>query len=160
MARLSLLLALAAALAVPVAVAASSTDVTMSVKRGRALIVFNKLQGTALGRLASGKVRIHVLRPRMDQAPQFQHCRKHMINKTTTVCQGKKLSFRALDGHYVIRIQGTGIFMSAAGQGTGYTQGAAIPGLSNGVMSFDDGPNQQIPDVPTPFTVGTPGSRP
>ena len=161
MGRLLLLLASALALAVPAALlAADGTDGTMSVKRGRALIVFNKLQGTAIGRMATGKVRIRVLRPKVDAAPEFHHCRKHVINRTTTVCQGKKLTFRALGGHYVIRLQGTGIFMSAAGQGTGSTQGAAIPGLSNGVMSFDDGPYGTIPDDPTPFTLGTPPPPP
>ena len=155
-----LLLATALALAVPAVLAAAGTDGTMSVKRGRALIVFDKLQGTAIGRMASGKVRIRVLRPKTDAAPQFLHCQKRIINRTTTLCQGKKLTFRALDGHYVIRLQGSGIFMSAAGQGTGSTQGAAIPGLSNGVISFDDGPYGTIPDDPTPFTLGTPPPPP
>jgi len=161
MGRLLLLLATALALAVPSALlAAGGTDGTMSVKRGRALIVFDKLQGTAIGRMASGKVRIRVLRPKVDAPPEFHHCKKRMINRTTTVCQGNKLTFRALDGHYVIRLQGSGIFLSAAGQGTGSTQGAAIPGLSNGVMSFDDGPYGTIPDDLTPFTLGTPPPPP
>ena len=59
MRRLLLLLGTALALALPAALlAADGTDGTMSVKRGRALIVFNKLQGTAIGRMASGKVRM------------------------------------------------------------------------------------------------------
>jgi hypothetical protein len=161
MGRLLVLLATVLALAVPAGLlAADGTDGTMSIKRGRALVVFDKLQGTVIGRMATGKVRIRVLRPRVDTAPEFHHCRKRVINKTTTVCQGRKLTFRALDGHYVIRLQGTGIFMSAAGQGSGETDGAGIPGLSNGVMSFDDGPYGTIPDDPTPFTLGTPPPPP
>jgi hypothetical protein len=161
MGRLLVLLATMLALAVPAGLlAADGTDGTMSIKRGRALVVFDKLQGTVIGRMASGRVRIRVLRPKVDTPPEFHHCRKHVINKTTTVCQGKKLTFRALDGHYVIRLQGTGIFMSAAGQGSGETDGAGIPGLSNGVMSFDDGPYGTIPDDPTPFTVGVPPPPP
>src|SRR5436853_211386 len=38
--------------------------------------------------------------------------------------------------------------------------GAGIPGLSNGVMSFDDGLYGTIPDDPTPFTLGTPPPPP
>ena len=149
MRRLLILLATVLALAVPAALlAAGGTDGTMSVKRGRAVIVFDKLQGAVIGRMATGKVRIRVLR------------RKRMITRTTTVCQGKKLTFRALDGHYVIRLQGAGIFLSAAGQGTGSTDGAGIAGLSNGVISFDDGPYGTIPDDPTPFTLGTPPPPP
>ena len=161
MGRLPLLLAATLALAVPAALlAAPGTDGTLSIKRGRALIVLNPFQGTAIGRMATGKVRIRVLRPKKDAAPEFHHCRKRMLNRTTTVCQGKKLTFRALGGHYVIRLQGTGIFMSAAGQGTGLTDGAGIAGLSNGVMSLDDGPYGTIPDDPTPFTLGTPPPPP
>ena len=161
MGRLLLLLATALALAVPASLlAADGTDGTMSVKRGRALIVFSKLQGTVIGRMASGKIRVRVLRPKTDAPPEFHHCRKTVINRTTTLCQGKKLTFRALDGHYVIRMQGSGIFFSAAGQGTGSTQGAATPGLSNGVISFDDGPYGTIPDDLTPFTLGTPPPPP
>ena len=161
MRRLLILLATVLALAVPAALlAAGGTDGTMSVKRGRAVIVFDKLQGAVIGRMATGKVRIRVLRPKQDTPPEYHHCRKHVVNATTTVCQGKKLTFRALDGHYVIRLQGTGIFLSAAGQGTGSTDGAGIAGLSNGVISFDDGPYGTIPDDPTPFTLGTPPPPP
>jgi hypothetical protein len=160
MSRLLLLLATALALALPASLlAADGTDGTMSVKRGHAIIVFSKLNGTAIGRMASGKVRIRVLRPKQDTPPQFQHCRKTAISRTITVCQGKKLTFRALDGHYVIRLQGTGIFMSAAGQGSGTTDGTGS-GLSNGSMSFDDGAYQTIPDDLTPFTLGTPPPPP
>ena len=63
MGRLLVLLATVLALAVPTGLLAAGTDGTMSVKRGRALIVFDKLQGTVIGRMASGKVRISALGP-------------------------------------------------------------------------------------------------
>ncbi|MGZ4320135.1 MAG: hypothetical protein ACXVRD_12530 [Gaiellaceae bacterium] len=161
MGRLLVLLTTVLALAVPAGLlAADGTDGTLSIKRGRALVVFDKLQGTAIGRMAAGKVRIRVLRPKVDTPPEFHHCRKRMVNRTTTVCQGKKLTFRALNGHYVIRLEGSGIFLSAAGQGSGETDGAGIMGLSNGVMSLDNGPYGTIPDDPTPFTIGTPPPPP
>jgi hypothetical protein len=160
MGRLLLLLAIVAALAVPAGLlAAGGTDGTLSIKRGKALIVFDKLQGTAIGRMASGTIRIRMLRPRVDTPPVFRHCRKRVINRRTVVCQGKKLQFRAADGHYVIRLQGRGIFMSAVGQGTGSTDGKTI-GAANGTMSFDDGPYYPIPDDLTPFTLGTPPPPP
>src|SRR5205823_3560978 len=160
MRRILLLLGLAAALSMPLAVsAAAGTDGTLSVKRGHATIVL-KLHGTAIGRLASGTIRIRDLNPYDGSTPQLRHCRLRYPNPWTIACKGRKIVFRALDGSFVVRLKGAGIYLSAVGRGTVTVQGAGSPSLSNGLMSLDDGPYQPIPDELATYTLGTPPSRP
>jgi hypothetical protein len=156
MRRFLLFLGLMATLAVPAVVpAAASTDGTLSVKRGRATINI-KLRGTVIGRMASGTIRIRDLGPYDDSIPQIRHCRLRYPNSTTIACTGKKIVFRAVDGRFVVRLKGSGIFLSAVGRGTVTVTGAANPNFpSNGVMSVDNGPYQQIPDFETTFTLGS-----
>ena len=158
MVRKLLLVVLATVVAVPVALSAGATDGTLSVKRGRGVIVL-RLKGTIIGRLANGRVRIVDKTPFDDQSPQFRHCRIRYINVSTTVCIGRKLSFRALDGRYVVRPVGRGIYLSAVGHGTVMVDGVGDQGLPDGMMSIDDGPYQSLPDFPTTFDLGTSATR-
>jgi hypothetical protein len=155
MRRFLLFLGLVAALSVPAVVtAASLTDGTLSVKRGRATINI-KLRGTVIGRMASGTIRIRDLGPYDDSIPQIRHCRLRYPNSTTIACTGKKIVFRAVDGRFVVRLKGSGIYLSAVGRGTVTVTGAANPNFPNGVMSVDNGPYQPIPDFETTFTLGS-----
>jgi hypothetical protein len=154
MARTLSLLVLIAALALPATLsAASSIDGTLSVKRGHGQIVL-KLRGTAIGSLATGMVRIRDLTPFDAQSPRFRHCRTlRPINAATTVCKGRKISFRALDGRYIVTTKGAGTFLSAVGHGSVMLDGVDL--APTGVMSFDGGPYQPIPVDPTTYPLGT-----
>lgn len=156
MRRFLLFLGLVAMLAVPAIVtAASLTDGTLSVKRGRATINIKLQRGTVIGRMASGTIRIRDLGPYDNSIPQIRHCRLRYPNSTTIACTGKKIVFRAVDGRFVVRLKGSGIFLSAVGRGTVTITGAASPTSTNGVMSVDNGPYQQIPDFEMTFTLGS-----
>jgi hypothetical protein len=154
MARTLSLLALVATLAFPATLsAASSTDGTLSVKRGHGLIVL-KVRGTIIGSLATGMVRVKDLTPYDGQPPRFRHCRTlRPVSPTTTVCKGRKISFRALSGPYVVTTRGAGIFVSAVGHGSVMFDGADT--APTGVMSFDGGPYQLIPVDPTTYQLGS-----
>jgi hypothetical protein len=160
MRRILLLLGLAAALAVPVAVsAAAGTDGTVAVKRGHATIVL-KLKGTVIGRMTSGTVRIRDLNIYDSAIPQVRHCRSlRYPTPTVTVCTGKKLVFRAIDGRFLVRLKGSGIFFSAAGRGWVTVQGAGSLTAPTGVMSMDDGPYLPIPHELTTYPLGTAPTR-
>lgn len=150
---------LAAALALPATLsAATATDGTLSVKRGRGLVVL-KFKGTAIGRLNKGKVRITDKTPFDANSPAFRHCRIRYISASTTVCTGRRLSFRAPDGRYVVRVQGGGMYLSAVGRGSVMVDGAGDQGVADGVMSIDDGPYESLPDFATTFELGTPPTR-
>jgi hypothetical protein len=157
MRRFLLFLGLVALFAVPAVVtAASQTDGTLSVKRGRATIMIRLTRGTVIGRLANGQVRIKDPNPYDGPPPDVHHCRKlRYPTPTTTLCIGKKLTFRALDGRFVINVKGTGIYLSAVGRGQVAITGAADPSIPNGVMSIDNGAYQPIPDFQMIFQLGT-----
>ena len=113
-------------------------------------------RGTVIGRMASGTIRIRDLGPYDDSIPQIRHCRLRYPDVTTIACTGKKIVFRAVDGRFVVRLKGSGIFLSAVGRGNVTITGAANPNLPNGVMSIDNGTYQQIPDFQMTFPLGTP----
>jgi hypothetical protein len=160
MKRILLFLGLAAALAVPLGVsAAAGTDGSLSVKKGHATIVL-KVRGTVIGRLASGNVRIRDMKPYDNSVPQIRHCRVRYPNFSTIACTGRKIVFRALDGRFVLRLKGSGIFFSAVGRGTVTMLGAGSLTVPNGFWSQDDGPYQPIPDELMTLTLGTPPTRP
>ena len=135
--------------------AAALSDGTLSVKRGRALIVV-KLRGTAIGSLANGSVRIRDLAPLDAHSPRFRHCRTiRPIDPATNVCKGRRISFRALDGAYLVTVKGTGTFLSAAGRGSVTLDGSGDGTYPSGVMSFNDDPYEPIPLDPTTYPLGS-----
>jgi len=158
MKRIPLLFALAAALALPAALpAASRTDGTLSIKKGHGTIVLKLQPGTVIGRMASGTVKIRDVSPYDGPPPELHHCRRlRYVNRTTAVCSGRKLTFRALDGRFVVNLKGSGIFLSAVGRGSVTTLGAGDPNVPNGLISLDNGPYQPISDLETIYTLGTP----
>jgi hypothetical protein len=159
MRRFLVFVGLMAMLAVPAVVtAASQTDGTLSVKRARATIAIRLARGTVIGRLANGQVRIKDPSPYDGPPPDVHHCHKlRYPTPTTTLCIGRKLTFRALDGRFVVNVKGTGIYLSAVGRGQVSITGAADPAVPNGVMSIDNGPYEPIPDFQTIFPLGTTG---
>ncbi len=138
--------------------AATRSDGTLSVKRGKGKIVL-KLRGTAIGSVANGSVRIRNVALASGQPPKFRHCRLRVVDASTSVCTGRKLSFRALDGRYNVTTKGTGTFLSAVGRGSVTFDGAGDGTTSAGVMSFDSGPYQSIPVDPTTYPLGTTSLR-
>jgi hypothetical protein len=158
MRRFLLFLGLVAALTLPVVVtAAARTDGTLSVKRGRATIGIKLTRGTVIGRVAVGQVKIKDPSPYDGAPPEVHHCRRlRYPSPTTTLCVGRRLTFRALDGRFVVNVKGTGIFLSAVGRGTVTIIGDSDPSTPNGVMSIDNGVYEQIPDFQTIFPLGAP----
>jgi hypothetical protein len=160
MVRLLVLMAVVGLLALPAALlAATRSDGTLSVKRAKGQIHI-KLRGTVIGSMAVGSVRIRDLTPNDGQYATFRHCRERIVSLTTSVCKGKKLSFRALDGGYVITTIGSGTFLSAVGRGTVTLDGAGDGTSPTGVMSLDGGPYQPVPVDPTTYQLGNTTLRP
>ncbi len=157
MKRILLQIAAVGMLAMPAALpAATRTDGTLSVKRGRAITKL-KLRGTVFGSLARGSVRIKDGTPNSGSSPKFRHCKTlRPVNASTTLCKGRKITFRAPNGPYVVTVRGVGTFLSAVGSGVVTFDGTGAPNFPNGVMSFDDGPYSSIPDEPTSYPLGTP----
>ena len=152
-----LLAALAAMMTVPAALSSDTPgDGTLSVKRGRGMVAI-KFRGTVIGRLANGNVRIRDFHPLDGNDPQFLGCKKlRPVTFTTTLCQGKKISFRALDGRYNVTLRGSGIFLSVVGKGSVTIDGTGDLGLADGQMSWNNGPYESLPDFATSYMLAAP----
>jgi hypothetical protein len=162
MGRKVLLVAFATALlAVPVALGGDAPgDGTLSVKRGRGMITI-KFKGTVIGRI-NGKVNVRDFRPLEGVDPQLVGCKPKVRHPLlgVSLCQGKNVSFRILDGRYRVYLRGVGIFLSAVGQGTVTVDGYGDLGINDGVMSLNDEPYQSLPDFPTTFPLQAPQPQP
>jgi hypothetical protein len=162
MGRMLLLAALAAAvLAVPAALAGDTPgDGTLSVKRGRGTITIN-FKGTVIGRI-NGKIQVRDFKPLDGIDPQLVGCRGKVRRPVLgiSVCRGRNVSFRILDGRYRVYLQGVAIFLSAVGHGSVMLDGNGDLGTNDGVMSFNDGPYESLPDFPTTFPLEAPPPPP
>jgi|1186.fasta_scaffold93254_2 hypothetical protein len=158
MQRTLLLTALLAALTVPVGLAADTGDGTLSVKRGRGLVVL-KLKGTVIGRVKSGRVQVKDFRPLDARDPIITGCKIRRIGPGISLCKGRNLGVRVDDGRFNVTVQGSGISISAVGRGPVAIDGAGETGGADGVLSVDDGPYESLPDEPTTLTLGTAPSR-
>jgi hypothetical protein len=169
MRRLVWLTVLGIALAVPAVgyavVGGSSDDGTLSVKSGAGR-VFTSITGSAVGRLGKGSIKITDPNPNDGLGPEFSGCdaTPDTGSSATTICQsdgkGTVVRFRAIGGKYLITLKGSGIFLSAVGQGYATLNGAGndptFPGTFDGVYSVNDGPYKSLPDETHAVTLGTP----
>jgi hypothetical protein len=157
MARFFLLAALLlAAFTVPAALSADTpTDGTLSVKRGRGTVVL-KLKGTVIGRLTNGRVQVKDFRPFDNNVPLFTGCKVRHPAFGITVCQGRNIGYRVLDGRFNTNVRGSGISISAVGRGTVMVDGNGEDGLPDGVMSMDAQPYESLPDDATILPLGAP----
>jgi len=147
---------LLAAFTVPAALSADTPgDGTLSVKRGRGIVVL-KLKGTVIGRLTSGKVQVKDFRPFDGNVPLFTGCKVKHPTIGLSVCQGRKIGYRVLDGRFNVNVRGSGISISAVGRGTVTVDGSGEDGLPDGVMSMNSQPYESLPDDLTTLTLEAP----
>jgi len=149
-------------LTVPLAQAGSSQgDGTLSVKKGRGSLML-KLKGTVIGRVAtSGRVQIRDFKPFDGNNPQLtcQPKPRH-LSLGVTLCTGKNIAFRVNDGRFNVTVKGNGISISAVGRGWIDVDGSGETGVSDGLMSVDNGPYQSLPDTKLTFYLGMPPAQP
>lgn len=144
------------AFTVPAALSADTpSDGTLSVKRGRGVIVL-KLKGTVIGRLTNGRVQVKDFRPFDNNVPLFTGCKVRHPTIGMAVCQGRNIGYRVLAGRFNTNVRGSGISISAVGRGVVMVDGVGDQGIPDGVMSVDDLPYESLPDDPTTFFLGTP----
>jgi hypothetical protein len=157
MGRFFLLTALLlAAFTVPAALSADTPgDGTLSVKRGRGSVVV-KLKGTVIGRLTNGKVQVKDFKPFDGNVALLTGCKVKHPTIGLSVCQGRKIGYRVLDGRFNVNVRGSGISISAVGRGTVTLDGRGEDGLPDGVMSMNDQPYESLPDDTTTLPLEAP----
>ena len=136
--------------------AVPATDGTLSIKRGHGSLVL-KLKGTVIGRVNNGRVQVKDLKPFDANNPVLTGCKPKLRHPSfsVSVCKGKNVGFRVMNGRFNVSVQGSGISISAVGRGPVTVDGTGEDGLPDGVMSVDEQPYQSLPDFPTLITLGS-----
>ncbi|MGI8422007.1 MAG: hypothetical protein ACR2MU_07085 [Gaiellaceae bacterium] len=141
---LTILCALFCLATAAVAGAASTDDGLLAVKGGTGSISL-AARGSFIGRCQSD-CKIVVLDPDSTDAPPIVRGWDNKINASTikTIYSGDNVRFRLVDGFYRLLIRGTGIDVSAVGQGTVVLNGNG--GFDDGTYSLNAGPWLSLPD--------------
>jgi hypothetical protein len=167
MRRLVWITVLAFALAVPAVGLALSgdNDGTLSVRAGVGNVNLN-FNGSVVGRLRGGSIQVTDPVASDGVGFEFSNCAVERDKSDTTtnrndtikVCRGTNLRFRAIGGKYKILIKGSGINLSAVGDGSAILNGwGEDPDvISDGTYSLNDGPYKSLPDLATQFILAAP----
>ena len=161
MRRVLLLCALTAALAVPAAAlafAATPADGTLAVRNaagdpGQVVVGLN-VTGAVVGKVDAGRMLIDDVGGPDTLAPVVTGAeRTRDLPSGATLYSGTDLRFRAVGGHYKVRILGRGIDVNVVGQGTARLTGSiALP--SDGRYSVNGGPWASLPDFGETVRIG------
>jgi hypothetical protein len=147
------LCALTAATVVSVASAAEPSAGTLSVERGKGVVMVD-LHGSLLGRLALGSLRV------TDQTPNDRYAAlvtgrkvtQERLGPRTVIYRGQGLRFRMVGGGYRVVARGSGISLSAVGRGAVTLDAEPrYPGDDTGVYSLDGTDCSLEPTLCTPL---------
>jgi len=159
MRRILLLPALVGLLALPGAsnaVRLAPGDGTLSVRDGLGM-VYLSARGAVIGRVDKAKKVVVTDLSELDGSePLLKGCDERDYDKEekTTLCKGKKITFRVIRGKYELRVVGEGIDLSAVGKGKVELRGDGEldwdddKSLDDGLYKFDDDKWQSLPDGP------------
>jgi len=157
MRRLALICASSFALVVPAAALAASAspgDGSLVVKNGSAPkgvpVITLVIKGAAIGRVTGlGTIVIDDATPQDSFSPEVTGWDSHKDVDTATRWVGVGMKFRAVGGTYKITIYGSGVYLSAIGQGRVVSL-AGIPDQTSGdgVYSFNGDPFKSLPATP------------
>ena len=118
---------------------------SLSVRTGRGEIVL-QVRGAVIGRMNVGKLTLTDNDPYDEEEPDVSgRLRGHrQLSDATTVYQGRQIRFRVMDGSYRLKIDGTGINLSAVGRGWVVLQGD-VRYDNPGTYSLNGEPYEEIP---------------
>jgi hypothetical protein len=158
MRRLVGLTVLAIALVVPTVafgVGELTDDGALSVKNGVGRVALAPFNGSALGRVAHGRIKIVDTAFGDGGTVDVWGCdngRSDEIDRVT-ICFGNNLRFRIVDGRYAVFVRGSGINLSAVGRGTVTLDGRGDDPTveADGVYSLNDAPYRSLPDLEKPL---------
>jgi hypothetical protein len=155
MRRLLVICAALIALAVPAgALALHEDDGTLAVRNAAGdpsqVVVWLNISGAVIGQVDSGRILVDDLSASPDLAPVVTGAeRTRDLPSGATAYSGTNVRFRAVGGHYWIRVSGKGIAINVVGQGQARLAGAA------GRYSLNGGPWTLLPLAGDVFRVGS-----
>ena len=154
MRRLLILCALVA-LALPVGIqtarAEGAADGTLAVKDATGLVMVNA-NGVIIGHADKARITITDADHADGRVIVLGAESKVVLSPTKTVYSGKDIRFKLLGGDNVLFIRGSGISLSAVGEGKVSLDGGNV--ANDGKYSIDDGPFKSLPDSYQTFSFG------
>jgi len=139
-------------LAIPAAVqAATAADGTLAVKNATGLVMV-AANGVIIGHADKARITITDADHTDGRVIVLGSDRKVLLGPTKTVYYGDDMRFKLLGGDNTLFIRGSGISLSAVGEGKVSLNGADV--LNAGKFSIDDGPFRPLPDVYQTFSFG------
>jgi hypothetical protein len=145
--------ALALALVASVAGAAEPDAGTLSVERGKGVVMVD-LRGSLLGRLANGSLRVTDLTPSDRYSPLVagRKVTQVRLGARTILYRGLGLRFRMVGGGYRVVARGSGISVSAVGRGVVMLDAEPrYPGDDAGIYSLNGADCSLEPALCTPL---------
>jgi hypothetical protein len=142
------------ALAVPAATQAATTaDGTLAVKNATGVVmVFNAKGAVIIGHADKAKITITDSDSTDGRVIVLGWDSKVALTPTKTVYKGDDLRFKLLGGDNTLFVRGSGISLSAVGEGKVTLDGGNV--ANDGKFSIDDGPFKSLPDALQTFSFG------
>ena len=145
------LVALALPAGIQAATAAGAADGTLAVKDATGLVMVNA-NGVIIGHADKARITITDADHTDGRVIILGAEAKTILTPTKTVYSGKDLRFKLLGGENILFIRGSGISLSAVGEGKVSLDGGNV--ANDGKYSIDDGPFKSLPDSYQTFSFG------
>jgi hypothetical protein len=145
------LVALALPAGIQAATAAGAADGTLAVKDATGLVMVNA-NGVIIGHADKARITITDADHTDGRVIILGAEAKTILTPTKTVYSGKDLRFKLLGGDNVLFMRGSGISLSAVGEGKVSLDGGNV--ANDGKYSIDDGPFKSLPDSYQTFSFG------
>jgi len=140
-------------LAIPAAVqAATAADGTLAVKNATGVVMVKAEGAVIIGHADKAKVTITDADSTDGRVIVLGWDSKVLIAPTKTVYKGEDMRFKLLGGDNIIFIRGSGISLSAVGEGRVTLDGGNV--ANDGKFSIDDGPFVSLPDSIHSYSFG------
>ncbi|MDX6479228.1 MAG: hypothetical protein QOG29_1815 [Gaiellaceae bacterium] len=140
------------ALALPAGIqAAGAADGTLAIKNATGLVMVNA-NGVIIGHADKARITITDTDHTDGRLIFLGYDKKVVLSATKTVYSGEDVRFKLLGGDNVLFIKGSGISLSAVGEGKVSLDGGNV--ANDGKYSIDDGPFRSLPDSYQTFSFG------
>ena len=140
------------ALAVPAAIqAADAADGTLAVKNATGFVLFDG-RGVILGHADKARITITDEDRTEGRVIVLGYATKARLAPGKTLYTGEDMRFKLLGGENILVIVGSGISLSAVGEGRVTLEGGNV--VNDGKYSVDDGPFKSLPNTLQTFSFG------
>jgi hypothetical protein len=140
------------ALALPAAIqAATASDGTLAVKNATGLVMVNA-NGVIIGHADRARITITDADSTDGRVIVLGWDTKVALTPTKILYRGDDMRFKLLGGDNILFIRGSGISLSAVGEGKVTLDGGNV--ANDGKFSIDDGPFLSLPDSIHTFSFG------